>query len=133
MEESSCESQTYFLTNRALHSSPAFYSQWKGSCHFPSLQGGCVFSQTRSGGGCTAENLMILSVCKWTRSFSPQITRGDSIFCFFRMLSLVNKDLMDVAAVTCVTEQLLFTAVCWGLTKKKEKKRARTHWKLPKR
>lgn len=50
---------------------------------------------------------------------------------------------MDVAAVTCAAEQLLFSAVCWGLTKKKKKRKKKqkltvpicvlAHWKLLKR
>lgn len=75
---------------------------------------------------------MILSVNGQDLS-APKTTQGDSIYCFARVLSLENRGLMDGAAVACLTEQLLFTAVCWGLTKIKEKELAKTHWKLPKR
>lgn len=54
-----------------------------------------MFSQTWSGGGCTAENLMILSVNGQDLS-APKITRGDSVYCFARVLSLENRGLMDV-------------------------------------
>lgn len=70
-----------------------------------------MFSQTWSGGGCTAENLMILSVSGQDLS-APKSPVESSIYCFARMLSLGNRALMDGAAVSCLTEQLLFTAVC---------------------
>lgn len=86
---------------------------------FHPSRGGCVFFQTSSGGGCTAENLMIF-VCLNGQDLSAPTSPTETtfFFCFARMLSLGNRALMDVAAVTCVTEQLLFTAVCWELTKK---------------
>lgn len=87
-----------------------------------------MFSETSSGGGCTAENLMILSVCKCTRSFSPQITRGDSIFLFCQDVILGKQRFDGCCCCYLYYRTASAHAVCWGLTKKKkEKEKAKTH------
>lgn len=105
--------QAYLLTEpvvSALPSIPAFYSQWKGSCHFASLQGGCVLSRTcLSGVSYTAEDLMIFFCTSMYKALLDLLGRDQPwrrFFFFFFLLGCYpwkTKALIDVVAFTCVT------------------------------